>query len=822
MPTIKSRLLSTASNDRTTTNRQSVKSSHGDGSTSRLSTLRLQSACIVATLTAAIIFTLTEHDDHQHTWWCAFEIVMQILLVIVGTAFFRTRLRLLRDSSVIMPLLVMVVTLSLLCEPIQRLLLGHGHAFEILVMHSQSNLMLALTVCGFRLRFQRLAMLLSVFLTIFSCTISNANGLIPLTLFFCVACVTWLVLSWWETVDCRLVEHNRRRRPVLWMAGCVVVGMMLLLPSLGFGNNTLTTALKGFMPSSGGSGSFDPFSRGGVNDGDALVAGNENIKSFAPLDDAPFLDSDKPSLYDVFNDQFDEPPKKIKDQERAVALPADLMKHVHQKMAEAKQAGREFSLIRDERVADRRMIRDLDSPAAFYVAGRVPARFRMEVYEYFDGVTWYPLDGERPDLSGLSARQKMREVEGRHWLEIPSSCHAFEIDEGSATHSVKIANLDGNVIPSPPQLVGVSIGQVDRKDMYTVSRHGIAGLQRKSIPEMTPINMISEYVSRSRLANCSTIGLASPTSKITRALPNNATSDAVRKLAEQWTAGLPRGWQQIAAIESRLREHCVLDREAKASSSSESPVADFLLNTRRGPEYLFAASAACLLRSLDYPARLVSGFYADPENYDARKQHTAVFAHNAHFWCEVGIGIDTWITIEASPGYAIAQPPPGLLTRLWNAITAVGLLAVDNVVPLLLAIAVLTLLFVNRSFVVDAVLTLRWKMASALPPDQRALQLATLIENRMKLARLSRDSCTTLKRWTRRKSFSPVRQELARVADIADQAMFGDGTLNLSDHKELDCLATFLSYRRLRTLHQQQLREGDSSGSVTNLEAVCA
>lgn len=807
MLALKSRLLSTSSNDQSTLNRKSVKPSDDDGSNPRLSTLRLQSACIVAALTAAIIFTLTEHDDHQHTFWCAFEIAMQILLVIVGTAFFRTRLRLLHDSSVIMPLLAMVVMLSLLCEPIQRLILGHGHAFEILVMHSQSNLMLALTVCGFRVRFQRLAMMIAVFLTIFSCTISNANGLIPLTLFFSLTCVTWLVLSWWETVDCRLVDHKPRRRPVLWMTGCAGILLMLLLPSLGFGNNTLTTALKGFMPSSGGSGSFDPFSRGGVNDGDALVAGNENIKSFAPLDDAPFLDSDKPSLYDVFNDQFEEPPKRIKDQQRAVALPADLMKHVHQKMAEARQAGREFSLIRDQRTADRRKIRDLDSPAAFYVAGRVPARFRMEVYEHFDGVTWYPLDGESPEGNHSNSRLMIRELDGLHWLGIPLVGRGLEIHEGGATHSLNIANLDGNVIPSPPQLVGVSIAQVDRDDMYTVSRHGIAGLQRKSIPEMTPINVISEYVSRSLLANCSIVGLASPTSNITRALPITNNRAAVRKLAEQWTVGLPRGWQQIAAIESRLREHCVLDREVKASSSTESPVADFLLNTRRGPEYLFAASAACLLRSLDYPARMVSGFYADPKNYDARKQHTAVFAHNAHFWCEVGIGMNTWITIEASPGYEIAQPPPGFLDRIWNALAAVGLLAADNALPLLLTLVVLTLLIVNRRFVVDGVLTVRWRMAGSHAPDKRALQLATLIERRLKLARLSRDSGTTLKRWTRRKKFLPVRRELARVADIADHAMFGDGTLNLSDHKELDCLAAFLSYRRLRTLHQQQTQD---------------
>ncbi len=800
MPILKKRILSSTTNS---SQRESV-TSNDKRETPVISTLRLQVACVLATLTAAIIFTLTEHDDHQHTWWCVFEIAMQILLVIVGTAYFRTRIRLFPDASVLLPPLLMVAAFSLLCEPIQRLFFDHGHSFEVLVMHSQCNLMLALAVCGFRMPFQRLAILIAVFLTIFSCTISNARGLVPLTLLFSMACVTWLIVSWWETVDRRLVEHEQRRRPILWVAAGVAIPLLLLLPALGFGNNTFTTALKGFMPSSGGNGDFDPFSRGGVNDGDALVAGNENIKSFAPLEDAPYLESDKPSLYDVINDQFDEPPKKIKDQQRAIALPAELMKHIHQQMAEAKQAGREFSLVRGERQADRSRIRDLDSPAAFYVAGQVPARFRMEIYEHFDGVTWYPLDSEEAADSPMQYHNGIREVDGRPWLRISPSGRVFELHEGSMTHSLKVANLDGNVIPSPPSLVGVSIEHVDREDMYHVSQHRIVKLCRKSIPAMTPINVVSEYAIRERLLDQSGVAVSPVSSDVTRVLPEGPNTDSLRRLAEQWTDGLPKGWRQIAAVESRLRDHCVLDRDAKIAADSESPVADFLLKNRRGPEYLFAASAASLLRSLSYSTRLVSGFYADPKNYDARKQHTAVFADNAHFWCEVDIGMNTWVTIEASPGYEIAQPPPGLLEQAWNSILQLGRLAIRNAVAVLLTLTTLILLVLNRRFVVDFILTLRWKMASGLSPEMRALQLGSLVERRLELAQLRRDSGTTLKRWARRSDFSGVSTQLSRVADIADQAMFGSGGLQLSDTDELDQLAEFLTYKRFRSLTHHQ------------------
>ena len=736
---------------------------------------RLHIICIVATLIAASSFTLTEHDDHRHTWWCAFEISLQALLAIVGTVFFRTRIRVLHDASVVQPILVMVVTLTLLCEPFQRFFLGHGHPFEVLVMHSQSNLMLALAVCGFRMTFQRLAMLIAVFLTIFSCTISNATGLLPLTILFAMSCLTWLVASWWETVDCRLVQTDRSRRPLMWLTASLVVPLLLILTAAGFGANTVTTALQGCMPSSGGTGQFDPFSRGGVNDGDALVAGNQNVKSFAPLEDAPFMDSDKPSLYDMFNDMFDEPPKKIKDQQRAIALPAEELLHIHQEMAEAKQAGREFSLLRSEQKADEKRIRDLDTHAAFYVAGRVPAHFRMEVYNHFDGVTWYPIS-DRDRGNEKNRRSRITQVEDRHWLSIPLSGRGFEMYPGSDTHSLKIANLQGNVIPTPPNTVGVSIDRVDREDMYHVSSTGIVSLQRKSVPEMTPIAVASQCVHRDRMAQNSLIASRHRNADVTSVLPLDADTDRIRQLAERWTAGIPRGWQQIETIEARLREHAVVDRNAKPAADCKSPVAEFLFKQKRGPEYLFASSAACLLRSLGYSTRLNSGFYAHLHNYDNHKQHTAVFARDAHFWCEVFIGIDTWITIEATPGYEIPSPPPTLFQRLLATAKGAWLFVVSNALLIVGLLSLIVAMFVWRRTLQERLLTWQWRWLVGATPRQQAVSLAALIDFRLRLGRQPRPAGTTLSRWSRQANLQHVQEPLQRLATVANALQFAAET----------------------------------------------
>lgn len=776
-----------------------------------VSSLRLHVICVILTLLAAYIFTLTEHDDHQHTLWCVFEIAMQTVLVVVATIYFRMRVSLLHQSTVLTPMLVMISCLSLLCEPIQRLLFGTGHAFEMLVMHSQCNLMLALAVCGFRLTFQRLAVLIAIFTTIFCCTISNAVGLIPLTLLFAVVAIAWLVVSWWETVDRRMLQTERRGLPWGWVSAAALVPLTIIAAG-SFGSNSVTTALQGFMPSSGGTGEYDPFSRGGVNDGDALIAGNENIKSFAPLDDAPFLDSEKPSLYDVFNDTFDEPPRKIKKQERAVALSAELLKHIHQTMAEAKQAGREFSLLRSEKKADERRIRDLQTHALFYVAGRTPVHLKTEVYDVFDGIAW------APSTTDAVERMEMRETDGRHWLSVPVYGKGFEIFNGTATHSLKVANLDGNVIPSPAHKVGVSIDLVERADMYTAYENGLVKLNRESVPAMTPISVVSRCVERERLNDSDRISIlkrknARSADDIHFALPEGPQIDRIRALAEKVTEGTERGWVQISKVEEYLRSTYELDRDATIVDEDTLPLQEFLFETKRGPEYLFASSAAVMLRSLGYSARLIGGFYARPDKYDDRKQHTAVHAEDAHFWCEVSIGSNTWLTIEATPGYELLQPPPGLLQRMWQLVHSLWLVVVANAVLLAATTALLILTYVKRRSLQSLMLTLRWKLTSRELADRRAIRLASLVDHRLRLAGMERSVGTTLKRWATRAELKPVRDDLLRVAEIADRAMYS-GTLNEVEPEELDRLATGLSFRQL-----QQLRQ-EASSTTTKSQAV--
>ena len=764
-----------------------------------ITSLRLHAVCVVLALLAAAIFTLTEHeDDHEHTLWCVFEITMQFTLVIIGTAYFRLRNSVMHNSSAIAPMLVMIACLSLICEPIQRILFGTGHAFEMLVMHCQCNLMLALAVCGFRMSNQRLSVMIAVFMTIFCGTISTAPGLIPLLAAFAVVAIVWMVLAWWETVEKRQLNSDRTRIPRFWLACAASLPVVALMTVGSFGSNSVTTALRGFMPSSGGTGEYSPFSRGGVNDGDALVAGDKDIKSFAPLDDAPFVESDQPSLYDVFNDTYDDPVTKIKQQDRAIALPPEVLTHIHQLMAESKQAGKEFSLLRSEKKASNDRIRDLKTKVLFYVAGRTPMHFKTEVYELFNGIIWTP--GPRDLIANL----KMKETSERDWLSIKGN-NTFEVFSDSDTHSIKVANLDGNVIPAPTHAIGVNIDKVDRVDMYSAWENGILAMNRESVPPMTPINFVSRcmdpdllrnedsisFIKRDRVRTMSDVGIM---------VPDGDDTIRIRLLAQRITADLPRGWRQVEAITQYLQQNYVLDRTMHAGPDSQTPVADFLFEMKRGPEYLFASSAAMMLRTLGYPTRLVGGFYARPEHYDARKQHTHVHGSDAHFWCEVSLGARTWFTVEASPGYSTLLPRPGFFARVWLLVLGICQAALRNAVVLISVGFILAVLYALRRRIQDALLTLKWRLTSKNSPRQRAVRLASLVDHRLRLAGVERKPGVTLKRWSHQTELEPVRDKLLRIADIADHAMFGIASSIAVSDDELRQLEQRLRYHELKQL----------------------
>ncbi|MFQ3652505.1 MAG: transglutaminase-like domain-containing protein, partial [Gemmataceae bacterium] len=132
---------------------------------------------------------------------------------------------------------------------------------------------------------------------------------------------------------------------------------------------------------------------------------------------------------------------------------------------------------------------------------------------------------------------------------------------------------------------------------------------------------------------------------------------------------------------ARLRQHAVHDRQAVVPPEVPHSVEWFLFESRRGPDYLFASSAALLLRSLGYAVRVVSGFYVRPDRFDVTRGQTPVEKEDAHFWIEVNhYNPNSWFLVEPTPGYELLPAPRSWLqwlaawqTPLWLLAGFVGL-----------------------------------------------------------------------------------------------------------------------------------------------------
>lgn len=726
---------------------------------------------VLLSLLASLIFVLADADRGRSSESLWIQIAVEVAATAGFTFMVRRRISLMIDGPLIIPLLLIVVMLSLLWEPFQRWFFQTGRPFETMVMNSQKALMLATAVFGYRLACQRLSVIIGVALAIFCAAVSSEYRVQWLIAIYGFAVVSWMIASHWDTLRSRLIAGETRRLPLRWLIIGPSIPLLMLLASADGGNRAIT-AMRGFLPGSGGDGESDAYSRGGVNDGENLVAGTDNIKSFGPIEDAPFAEDDKPSLYDIFNDSFDEPVRKMKDQDRSIALPPQTLADVNDRMAKSEMAGREFSTLRKSTRSDQKKIKDLESNALLYVAGRVPLHLRMETYDIFDGIDWIA-ETLTDEPRGLA----MKSSYGRPWLQIPSTSRAPGVFAAQETHAVKVINLRTSVIPAPLDLRGLHIDKVDQISMFQWYNDTILKMDRKSLPEFTAIHLQSECIDSSLLTDHEDLTFQALSDIKRTQLPEFKQMAEVRSLAQSWTNGIPGGYRQIEAICQQLRENYIVDGSAHAPEDCGFPIGHFLFESRRGPSYQFATAATLMLRSLGYSARLVSGFYADPKHFDVAKGHTAVHSSDVHFWCEVFVGAGTWVTLEPTPGHAVLSPPPGLWTLAFMMLAdcAQGILRHWLFALTTSIIGVAACL--NRHRLTDLAYTLRWHFFPERNARGRVLQTMRLLELRLRLAGLARPSGTTFTSWLRKqKTHLKTRPEtplaIAEFLQLADWAAY--------------------------------------------------
>ena len=675
-------------------------------------------------------------------------------------------------------------------EPFSRLLLGRGNPWEILLVCSLRNIMLGLaalrhTTC------QRLASVASFFVVLFAFLLDFSWLTALLCASYLVVGMWWLIGTYWEKVQGKMPQTTRRELPK--RASLVAVGTvfgLVCLASLFVGRGAASRSLAGFMPSSGGNQRSGNYAWSGVGDGDQLVAAKDDAMSFGPVESDVFLDSDMSSLYDMFDEAYGGPIKPGTT-ERAIALALQDRPNRNGRMAVSTVGSRDFSTIRKKTQARKRELEDRESKALFYVVGRTPLHLSLDALDTFDGATWTSSDTKR-----FISNIELETIHDEPWIRLRSPSHSL-FTEDFEPHALKIVNLKTRSIPSPPHLSRVHIDKVDRVDFFAWNDKGILEMSgRKQIPRLTVIQLRSLRIKQNAVRDLGDFTRKLP--PVETPLPKDPSQWTARErlahdiapyrvvppdtgsladeLGQTWTRNVPRGWPQVEVIVDHLRTGYVHDPQANAPDDCTDVVEHFL-TAGRGPDYMFATSAAVMLRKLGYPTRLATGFYVRPDRYDRLARQTPVLGEDVHVWAEVCIDGKHWIPIEPTPGY---EPPSEAQSWTQWAATVVASLfswVRDHWLFIGLGLSVVVVSLIWRRAFLDCIASGTWRLLGRGSAENRIRWTIWLIDRRAHLAGNPRPRRTTLAQWYSRAGQSqsaPTQATIRSFIDATERVLYGE------------------------------------------------
>ncbi|MEM9352308.1 MAG: transglutaminase-like domain-containing protein [Planctomycetota bacterium] len=639
-----------------------------------------------------------------------------------------------------------------------------GNPYEVQLACVLRNAMLGLAATPRLPRATIQAAFASFFLVVFGFLWATDFWSIGLLVAYSAVGAWWLFAAYWEGLGGRFADSSERAvpvRPALAVIACLVLLALAAAPLAS--RSKATTALAGFFPSSGGTFWNDPYAQGGVGDGDQMVAAKDQASGFGPIDTDLFLESEMPSLYDSFSEFSEAEPVKKKRVRRAIPLAPSQMQSNHKRRGLTQQSTREFDTVR-QNTAQTPETKDRLSAALLLVKGQTPLHLALETYDRWDGRSLIASSEQAP----LETKLRNAEEGGLRWLDLsitlPSDCFT-----SSSRNQVRIVNLKTKRVPTPAGTRSVTLSRLHSGSMFTFADDGSLAMAVDHVPQLT----IFEFEAGLRDRHS--------TLQMEQSAPE-ASDDAATLLAREWVRGVPAGWPQVEAVVARLRQDYTHDQTAMVPSDAEDSVEYFLSNSKRGPDFLFAASAAVMLRSLGYDTRVRSGFYANPDRFERNSDLTPVVAEDAHFWVEVrtsnGLRVTkggeklagVWATVEPTPGYELLYAPETLLTRFRRTVVACLLLLAAYPIVSCSVLIVAGVALATRRRLFDATLVGWWSVLSrGAKADRLARLTLRLLQWRAWAHRQSRPIGTPLGKW----------ETLYAHGDfvaLASWALYGEGT----------------------------------------------
>ncbi len=694
-------------------------------------------------------------------------------------------------------------------EPLRREWSGDGNAFELQMVFGLRNVGLGLAVCSGWFLCLRLACVVSLFLILFAAAMSNHPAVMVILGMYTIVGSIWLMIVHWTGLKAVFVAPERsvaveilsERQRTPWY------GLVLLLIAVACGVSLAVVgpkraayALGELMPTSGGTGDTDPFARYGVGDGPEETAGDD-AKAAGMVETDKMIEDNKNSLIDAVNDMYGAPHKPPKYQERMVAAGKVDVIEFHGKLPDNRRPSRDFDTARKGPKGDKKP-ESHKARGLFEVEGRTPLHVRLVAYERYDADAKRWIESTKPG-------SKLLEPEGGDWMRVGHFKDAAGWYRNDERHKLKAADLKENLVPTPTLLTRFRINKVDKPEYYEWDFEGVLALAgRKRTPPGVVITTDCRTLDPVRLPEAA----FARTGGMPAILGDIPTSirPQIEQLARAWAGDYPRGWPQIDAILTKFRSEYALDRTAAPPLDHPAPVLWFLTESHTGPDYLFATSAAMLLRSLDYSTRMCMGYYAAPEAYDVETAHTPVKNTDLHMWAEVRLYDGQWLVVEATPGYGVLAPNLPLSERVWNALSALGHWASRHLVALSIAVVVLTFVWFRRREWMDAIAVRLWVWFPGQTWREQIRRTVRVLERRGRWAGVPRSERQTVCAWLQNEDAN-----LARLTRMAEWAAYAPDVLPPWPENDV----TNVCRRVLQEWTHAKWRDAKTSSTVPGVES---
>jgi len=501
-----------------------------------------------------------------------------------------------------------------------------------------------------------------------------------------------------------------------------------------------------YLPSSGGDSAGSDAAQSGVGDGPDVVAAVNSPKSIGFDESDIFLNAKQPGLYDAFVESFGEP-LGASPAQRMIGLKQDQIRSLEMHAEDDLRNGRRFDIRRQAAAPRAPDGAAHGATALLWVSGRQPLHMPLVSYDRFDGFALQAAPAHRTPAS-------LRNTQRPTWMQIVGVPECAGYDGRTEFHEIKIGMLDTDVLPLAAYTRAFELGRVNRPGMFQVNEAHRFVLATRKLPPGAVLRSERFVLDP---ASMNQVNFARP-----RASQRNAwtVSTSITSLAQQWGKDAPRGWTQISQVIQKVRTHAPLDSNTPNTDDIET----FLMHDRAGPAYMFATSAAVLLRALDYDVRVVGGFYADPDRHDSRSNSTPLSTADAHVWVEIRSLDNTWITLEPTPGYYVAAPP-----QTWTAFT-VGLIQQYWHVSVIASLCI-ACVWLTRRAIIDRLATVRVTLVR--DPRRSIDATAKLVSLRARLAGREKPASATLRKWlSPLLDATPLASDAARFVELSEAATY--------------------------------------------------